>query len=366
MITLITFIVILGVLVLIHELGHFISARKLGVDVEEFGIGFPPRLWSFRRSGIIYSINLIPIGGFVKIRGENGEDDDPRSFAAQRTWKKALIVSAGVLMNIFLAVVLLSTVFYLGVPQILSRDADLSRVTKRAVIIADVVGGSPASAAGISIGDKVLAINGELIEDADQVYKLVEKNAPTGVALKVERNKEIKDFALQAKVLQTGRPPMIGVGVADTGVVHYNIFQSIGQGWQSTYQMSSLILQALYHLVVNLVTKGQLDAGLSGPVGVAVMTGQIVRLGFLHVLQFMAILSINLAVLNILPFPALDGGRLLFILLEKVRGKKVNVAVEGWIHNSGFILLIILLIFITFRDIGRYGGQILQSIRNLF
>lgn len=365
MLTLISFIIILGILVLIHEYGHFISARKLGVDVEEFGIGFPPRVWSWKKSGVIYSLNLIPIGGFVKIRGENGEDDDPRSFASQATWKKSLIVSAGVIMNMFLAVVLLAVAFYIGIPQILSQDADLNKISNRAVIIADLVSASPASEAGISIGDKVIAVNGERIDNAEQVYKLVEKNAPTGVVVKVERNKEVKDFSLQAKVLAEGKPPMIGVGVADTGVVRYNILQSIAQGFRSTYQMSGLIFQALYHLLVNLVTKGQLDAGLSGPIGVAVMTGQIVRLGFLHTLQFMAILSINLGVLNILPFPALDGGRLLFILMEKVRGKKINVAIEGWIHNSGFILLIILLIFITFRDIGRYGGQIWQSLKNL-
>ncbi|PWB38960.1 MAG: RIP metalloprotease RseP [Parcubacteria group bacterium] len=364
--TIIAFVIILGVLVLVHEYGHFISARKLGVDVEEFGVGFPPRLWSYKRNGIIYSLNLIPIGGFVKIRGENGEDEDPRSFASQPTWRKSIIISAGVIMNLLLAIVLLTVVFYAGIPQILSRDTDLNQVKNHEVIIADVVSGSPANLVGIAVGDRVLEISGQKIVQADQVNKLVEQSVSTGVIVKVVRNRVIKEYSVVGKVLEPGSLPRIGIGVADTGVVHYNILESIGQGFAATYQMSGMILEALYNLVKNLITRGQLDAGLSGPVGVAVITGQIVRLGFIHVLQFMAILSINLGILNILPFPALDGGRLLFIIIEKLRGKKNNAAVEGWIHNSGFILLIFLLIFITFRDIGRYGSQILSSLKSLF
>lgn len=366
MITVIAFIVILGILVLMHEWGHFISARRLGVEVEEFGLGFPPRVFSWKRKGILYSINLIPIGGFVKIRGEDGRDDDPHSFASQATWKKSLIVSAGVLMNILLAIVLLSVSFYIGIPQILDKDYDLSKVSQHSVIIAQVLDSGPAQQAGLEINDKVLTIDGEPIKSARQVYQKVEESKDRDITLGVERNREIKDYTLRPQIITPDRPPLLGIAVSDIGVIDYNLGQSIGQGVKNTFIMVGLIFQALYNLVTNLIRTGQLDAGLAGPVGVAVITGQIVKLGFLHTLQFMAILSINLAVLNILPIPALDGGRLLFILLEKIRGRKLNVRVEGWIHNSGFVLLILLIIFITFRDIGRYGGQIWESLKNLF
>lgn len=366
MVTIISFILILGILVLMHEWGHFITARRLGVEVEEFGLGFPPRLFSWKKKGVVYSLNLIPIGGFVKIRGEDGSDDDPHSFASQPTWKKSLIVSAGVVMNVVLSIALLSLVFYMGIPQILDKNFDDSRVSQRSVIIADILEDSPAQQAGLSVNDKILTINGEEVKLATQVYEMVTKNSDKEISLRLDRDQEIKEYTLRPQLIAADRPPLLGIAVSDIGVVKYNIGQSLWQGIKNTFFMIGMIFQALYNLLANLIRTGELDTGLSGPVGVAVITGQIVKLGFLHILQFMAILSVNLAVLNILPIPALDGGRLLFIILEKIRGRKLNVKVEGWIHNSGFVLLIILIIFITFRDIGRYGGQILESLKNLF
>src|SRR3989344_1223320 len=164
MVTIISFILILGILVLMHEWGHFITARRLGVEVEEFGLGFPPRLFSWKKKGVVYSLNLIPIGGFVKIRGEDGSDDDPHSFASQPTWKKSLIVSAGVVMNVVLSIALLSLVFYMGIPQILDKNFDDSRVSQRSVIIADILEDSPAQQAGLSVNDKILTINGQEVK----------------------------------------------------------------------------------------------------------------------------------------------------------------------------------------------------------
>lgn len=366
MITIISFVLILGILVLIHELGHFYTARKLGVGVEEFGIGFPPRIFSFTRKGIRYSINLIPIGGFVKIQGEDGRDTDSHSFAVQKFWKKALIVSAGVIMNFILAVVLFTIVFYAGIPQIISADYKGKNISDENVVVVEVRQGSPADKVGLAVGDKILMLNDQNIVNADLVYDIISSDDDKKVNIQIKRGEELKNYDIQAEVLADSPDPKIGIGVANTGIIHYNILESIWQAITTTIEMAGLIFVALYNLVANLIRSGQLDAGLSGPVGVAVITGQIVKMGFVHILQFMAILSINLAALNILPIPALDGGRLLFIVLEKIRGKKINVAVENWIHNSGFILLILLIIFITYRDIGRYGGDILNAIKAWF
>lgn len=367
MLTLITFIIVLGILVLVHELGHFFTALKLGVDVEEFGIGFPPRLFKIKRKNITYSINLIPIGGFVKIKGESGEDsDDPHSFVNQSTWKKSSILSAGVLMNFLLAFVLFSIGFMIGLPQALDETVPMERIRDKGITIIEVSSNKPAGLAGLQVSDKIIAVNDQPVDSSEEVSQIIQGDIVTELNITVKRGEEIKVLPIPTASIIDDQPRLIGIGMVDTGVVSYGFFTSIWKGLETTVLMTGRFVQAFYNLIVNLITEGKLDASLSGPVGVAIIAGQVARLGFIYVLQFTAILSINLAIINILPFPALDGGRLLFVLAEKITGRKLNNKIEALIHNSGFLLLILVLVFITWRDVIHYGGQILDGVKNIF
>ena len=367
MLTVISFILILGVLILVHELGHFITAIKLGVKVEEFGIGFPPKMLAIKRKDIIYSLNWIPIGGFVKIKGESGEGlDDPASFVNAPTWKKLSIISAGVIMNFVLAFVLLSLAFYLGLPQAIDRETVSGPVEYKNVVIADVQSNSPAEIAGIEVGDEIILVNDKAFSSAQDVYSEISSSKALEITMKISRQGEELQFKLSAKPLSEGEEALVGIGMIDTGIIRYGLFGSIWQGLSTTGIMIWRIIQALYYLLADLISHGQVSSEFGGPVAVAVVTGQVVKLGWIYILQFAAVLSINLGVVNFFPFPALDGGRALFISVAAITRRKFNEKVEGWIHNSGFIVLVFLLVLITFRDFGRYGGQIMDYVKNIF
>ena len=366
MITIIAFVVILGLLILVHELGHFISAIKLGVDVEEFAIGFPPRLFSIKRKGIVYSINLIPVGGYVKIKGETEADpDDKRSFANQKIWKRSLILSAGVLMNFVFAFVVLSIGFFVGLPQALEPNMQAKNISDRKVMVIEVLPDSPAQAVGLQVNDRIISIDGQELNNNEDVYNTVQALADESLHVVVDRQDEILEFDITPEIQEDGSK-LMGVGMMDTGIVSYGFFTSIWNGLKYTVLMIWLVLVAFYKLIANLITGGGVPAELSGPVGVAVITGQIVKMGWAYVIHFAALLSINLGIINILPFPALDGGRLLFVLIEKIRRKKLNQKIEAIIHNSGFLLLILLLVVVTFRDFTKFGSQMWESIKNFF
>ena len=364
MITFVSFVLILGLLVLVHEIGHFVTAIKLGVDVEEFGIGFPPRLFSFKKGKVRYSLNWIPLGGFVKIKGESGDEDkgDKHSFANQAAWKKSAILTAGVFMNFILAIVLYAIGFSIGLPEVIDQDTNLNSIKERNVVISELTSGSLAESKGIEVGDKIIYINDKEVLDSDMIAGEIKNNKSLNIIVK--RGGEEKEIGISEEDRVDN--DIIGVGMMDVGIVKYNIFESVGKAFKITVSMIGMVFKAFYDLLYNLITTGSLTAELSGPVGVAVLTGKIVQMGFIYILQFTALLSINLGVINILPFPALDGGRLLFVLIEKIRGRALSENVEGLIHNSGFILLILLLIVVTFRDIGRYGSNILEAIKNIF
>jgi len=371
MLTFITFVLVLGFLVLVHELGHFITAIKLGIDVEEFGIGFPPKIFSIKRKGIKYSINLIPLGGFVKIKGENGEEDenDKNSFVNQKAWKKSVILSAGVIMNFIAAFVLLSIGFYLGLPQAIDRDLEAKDIEYKGVVIMEVMEESPAYNNGIMIGDKILTINDIEVDRADNVYSTIASNIEEneeGIKIVVDRRGEEKEFNIIPNIIEDGSDPVVGIGLIDTGIVSYGIFSSIVHGFKTTLLMIKSVVIAFGQLFGNLFTGKGLAKELSGPVGVAMIAGQVAKMGWIYVLQFAAVLSVNLGILNILPFPALDGGRLLFVGIEKIRGKKMSPKVEAIIHNSGFLLLMLLVVMVTFRDVVKYGAGVWNAIKNIF
>jgi len=363
LVTIIIFIAILSLLVFVHEFGHFITAKKAGIHVEEFGFGFPPRMLGVMRDKTIYSINWIPLGGFVRIKGESGEHArDKDSYASKSIPKKITILCAGVLMNVLLAWCLLSVGYLIGVPQVVEDLPSFARVSDTRVRVVSVLKDSPAYKAGLEPGDAVTSIDGTLITEIDVFRAYTASHAGAPVVLAIEAGKGPKEVRLVPQILKdTGR---VGIGVAlmKTGLVSYPLYYAPLEGARAVYSITADIFTAFGGLLRDLVVQKPVSVDFSGPVGIAVVTGEIAKMGFRYLLQFTALLSINLAFVNILPFPALDGGRVLFLLIEWARGKAVDRRVESVVHNIGFALLMILVLVVTYRDIVRFGGDFLSSV----
>ena len=367
LITILIFVAILGVLVFVHELGHFTAAKRCGIRVDEFGFGFPPRIFGIKRGETLYSLNWIPLGGFVKMPGEIGQAAAPDYFSAKPAWQRLIVLVAGVAMNFLLAFLIYTSAFMIGLPQLVDEQAPVtdSKMQNIAIIISEVSTDSSAAKAGIQSGDQIISIDQQKFNTTLEIQNYLTEHNNRPVTLSVVRTNKPLDFKLQAEQIAESDQPVLGVGLVKTGIIKYNLFQAIIKGAETTWAIFLLILYSLGMLLKNIFTGAGLGADISGPLGVAVMTGQVVDLGFVYVLNFIAILSINLGIINILPFPALDGGRVLFILIEKIKGSPVNERIETLIHNLGFSLLIILIIFITFKDLGRYGSVIWQGLTKL-
>ena len=372
--TLLIFIIVLAVLVLAHEWGHFIAARKSGLTVEEFGFGFPPRILAIKKGETTYSINLLPLGGFVKILGEDGgETSNPKSFASKSAGIRALITVSGVAMNFLLAVVILIAGFSIGLPQAL--DDETAAIAKNIQIqVVAVSAGSPAEQAGLSLGDAIvkamapkpplaagvpvegLGTFGETaeIKDISDLQRFVKKYAGKEILMEVKRGKRLSEIKITPRVSPPEGDGPLGVALAKTGIVSYPIYKSVWLGIKSSFILTWEITKGFAGLVKNLVIRGEVPQEISGPVGIAVLTGQAASLGFIYLLNLVALISLNLAVLNLAPFPALDGGRLLFLGIEKIKGGKVNPKIENWIHSAGLALLLLLAILITWRDILKF------------
>lgn len=381
--TLIIFAFVLGLLVFVHEFGHFIVARKNGVKAEEFGFGFPPRAiglvktddgWKavFRAKptdknfkNTIYSLNWIPLGGFVKIKGEMGEDaGDNDSFVRKKIWQRALILFAGVAMNVVAAAIFLAIGFGIGMPQALDDGVSkFARVRDAEIQIINVVDGTPAEKSGIEPGDIMVSIDGREFEKMSALGEYVggKENIATKVIIK--RGEEILEKTVIPQKIEEYKVIGYGIGMVKVGVVSYPWYIAPWEGTKETFFYIKEILRAFGLLMKDLVMGDKISVDLSGPVGIAVLTGKVARLGVIYLLQFVALLSVNLAIINFLPFPALDGGRLLFLFIEWLRGKPVNQRVENLIHNTGFTLLLILIVLITYRDFTKFGGRILEVLK---
>ncbi len=369
--TIIVFILVLSLLVFVHEFGHFFSARRLGVRAEEFGFGFPPRIfgvykdkngkwkkvWGNKKvednSDTIYSINGILVGGFVKIKGQDGEDkDNSDSFSSKKIWKRAVILSSGVLMNIILASVLISVGLMIGLPRYLDDDKLPASVTieNEQVSIIEVMENSPASIAGLQVSDTIVSINNTEIKTGEEVVNIIASS--TGeVSMVINRSGEDKEIKVNPEIKSETNTQIIGIAFLDSATVKYPWYLAIWEGIKMTGQLLWAIVYSLFDLIRNLIIGSDVAVEVAGPVGIANLTGQMFRLGFIYLIQFTALLSLNLAIINILPFPALDGGRLLFLLIEKIKGKPVKQEVEAVFNNVGFLLLMALIIWVTLKDI---------------
>lgn len=350
--SIILFLAVLAILILSHEFGHFIVAKKNGIRVDEFGFGFPPRLFKFQKGETIYSVNLIPFGGFVKIYGEDGstgsprEVNDPRSFASKSAGVRAIVISAGVIFNLILAWLLLSSGLGVGLPASTSAFPGAKEVKNIKVTIIDVVKNSPAESGGLKPGDEVLGFS--KIED---VKNFIDQNKGREIELKYKRGEEV----YSAKVAPRENPPLgqgaIGIAMDEVGIVRLPWYQAPWEGLKMTFKMTVSIAVAIFYFIINVVKGLSGLEGVVGPVGIVSVTGAAAKLGFAYLLSFTAFLSINLAVINIIPFPALDGGRLLFLVIEKIKGSAVSPRFSSITHSIGLILLLILMFAITYRDI---------------
>jgi len=378
LLTIIVFVAVLSLLVFVHELGHFAMARKFGVKAEEFGMGLPPRIFGLQRlegkwkivwgkreiradEPMIYSLNWIPVGGFVKIKGENGESAaDSDSFGHKPIWQRTIILAAGVIMNLILCVGLLSIGFMIGMPTVTDNNNGGKFISEPKVQITEVLAGYPAAGAEIKVGDVILKINDFEIKTGADLKSYLASRENQAVKVSLLRGQETleKDVTIIKKDEITG----LGVAIVDIGIVRYPVHLAIKEGFMATWYWLAAIFMAVVSLFKQLFGGPSAGLDFAGPVGIAVMTGQAAKLGYIYVLQFAAMLSLNLAIINILPFPALDGGRILFLAIEKIRGKAVDSKLENTMHNTGFILLMILIVAITYRDLARYGAKILSVL----
>ena len=354
--TVLLFIAILSVLVFVHELGHFLMARACGMKVEEFGFGFPPKAFGIRRGDTLYSINWIPIGGFVRIKGENGNDKfDHDSFSSKKPWQRFLVLIAGVAMNFFLAAVLLSIGFMIGLPSVIDKDIPIHAIAHNDHLsVMQVLADSPAAHAGVMTGDAIVSINGSQIASADVARTYMHDHGQAGMDMVFQKpDAKLLTVHVTSEPLNVNGSKTVGIGIAfeRTATLSYPFYFAIPQGVVATWEFTGDILNSFGGLLKNLVVSHRVGVDLSGPVGIAVMTGQVAAMGFVYVLQFAAILSLNLGVVNVLPFPALDGGRIFFLAIEKLRGKAMNERAEILMNNLGFLVLMALVVFVTVKDV---------------
>lgn len=344
--TAVVFFIILSILVLIHELGHFLVARFFGVDVEEFGLGLPPRIFGKKIKSTIYSLNWLPIGGFVKLAGEDdGEQGQQRGkvlFWQKSKKQRAAILSAGVVMNFLLAVGITMFLLTRGVNEPSGK-----------VHIERVADGSPAAEAGLKGNDVIKKIEDKEIKTPTDLIEFTKTHAGEIVTLTILREGKEQIVSLVPRVdPPAGQGPM-GVAISDLELRTYTWLEAPGKALGITFVRARDMLGSLGMLVWRLATLQPLQADVAGPIGIAQVTGQAVKFGWLAVLEFTSILSLNLAVLNILPIPALDGGRLAFVFLEKILGRKIKPAFEKSTHQIGMIILFALILLVSIHDILR-------------
>lgn len=346
--TLLIFIIVLSILIFVHELGHFIVAKLAGIKIEEFAIGFPPKLWSKKVGETRYSINWIPIGGFVRLYGEDDavSTDADRAFYHKGKLPRALVSVAGVTMNFLLGIVAFTFIFALqGVPKETGQ-----------VKVLEVVSDAPAAQAGLRQDDIIVSVDGKNVSQTKAFKQAVEEKKGKDVSFEIRRDS--KDLTI--KIMPRANPPEgqgpLGVIVSSSEIVHPPFWQMpFVSVWYGTREAVLWVGNTLsgFSSTINQLIKGIIPQEISGPVGIFQITGSFARMGASPLIWFIGVLSINLAVLNAMPFPALDGGRLLFIIIETIFGRRVLPKVERITHTVGLVILLALILLITLHDINR-------------
>jgi len=350
LLTALSFVLVMGIVVFVHELGHLIAAKRNGIIVDEFGLGYPPRLVKlFERGGTVYSINAIPFGGFARMRGED-DPTDPGSLAAASRWARFITLVAGPLMNFLLAAVLFA---------VLSMFQGMPDVNKPGALVNALVSGAPAEQAGMLVNDRIVAADGVLISDITdlQSYTSAHLGQPIKYTLVRTDDGTGAEQTLEITITPRVDPPpnegALGIQIG-TAMRPTHVWEAAWNGVRSVGQ----IIYMTFAIPANLIREGRPigEAGFMGPVGIAATTGQFVRYGLSiaslePILYFIAVVSAALGLTNLLPIPALDGGRLLFLAVEVIRGRRIEPAREGMVHLIGFGLLLLLVGFLTVREV---------------
>ncbi len=361
MVSILSVIILLGVLIFVHEFGHFLTAKLSGVGVLKFSLGFGPRLVGKKIGETEYQVSVLPLGGYVKLLGESeddslSEEDKKRSFAAQRVWKRMLIVVTGPLFNFLLAVVIFTFVHMWGVPVLLPK-------------VGTVQEGAAAFQAGLKKGDTIIAIDGKSVDRWTDMAELISGSGGRVLKMTVRRDGTIKDISVQPTLFKVRdivgedeESYKIGITPAmATRTERLNPLLACGEALGQTWTVSKLTLLSVIKIFEGVVS----PKTLGGPIMIAQLAGAQAKEGIIPFILFMALLSINLAVLNLFPIPILDGGHLFFYLIEAVTGKEINVKWRERAQQIGFILLILLMVFVVMMDLGRLHIKFLQDMSKM-
>lgn len=349
------FISIISLLAL-HEFGHFITAKKFGIKVTEFGIGYPPRLFGRKFGDTLYSINLIPFGAFVSIPSmEGGKADDPNSFCQKPIWQRVLVLFAGVAMFWLIAWILFSAIMIsVGIPTDIG-DNPQGDYKDPKVIITLVDKESPAAIAGIKLGDHIkeisIAETHYPISKVGEVQKIIGEHKGEEIALIVQRGEETKAISLIPRIQPPEGEGAIGISLARVAIVKHSCWTALWKGAKATFDTTLLILNGFASAISKAINGLPTGVQVMGPVGIVVLMGDFIQIGIIYFLQLVAIISIHLAIFNLLPIPALDGGRIFFLGIEKIKGSPINRKIEQSINNGFFFLIIIIMVLVTYKDI---------------
>ena len=359
MLSLISFIVVLSILVIVHEFGHFIVAKKMGVRVEKFSIGFGPEIFGVTRQDTRYSVSMIPLGGYVKLSGETGAEGlkgEKWEYLSRTVGERMRIIFAGPLLNYILAFLIFSFVFMVGNPTLTS-------------VIGKVMPGYPAESSGLKVGDKILKINGKDVIYWEDVTKIVHTSKNQEMNLVVERLGQKVSIIVMPKSQEMdtifgSRKNISIIGIVPSGdavYVKYGFFKSIYMGAEKLWTLTYITCRALWASITGAIP---IKESMTGPIGIFYITGQAAKLGLVYLLQLMGVLSASLAIFNLLPVPVLDGGHILFLAIEKIRRKPVSIKMQENITQVGMSLLIVLMLFVFYNDFMRFG--IFEKIAHLW
>ena len=371
----IIFIVILMVLVLVHEAGHFFTAKSFKIRVDEFGFGFPPKLFGIKKGETEYSINALPFGGFVKIFGEDLDEADSvevgfldkketsekvdlsRSLISKPKYQQALVMFAGIFANLVLAWLLFSFGFMSGLPTSVGSGPKGYELKNVNLVVVSVSPKSPAELAGLKTGDKIISLKSgnEVVPEMNSgnLKSFVVSHPGKEIELGYIRGKGTNiNFAKVTPVSVAPKGnPQIGIAMDEVGMLKLPVLKAFWEGMRTDWSMTRGTITGLYGLIADAVKgKGSLSS-ISGPVGMVGIVGDASKFGFAYLLSFAALISINLAVINLIPFPALDGGRLLFLLIEKIKGSRINPKFANRANMIGFSILILLMALVTLHDV---------------
>lgn len=352
----ILFIVILVILIVGHEFGHLIAAKRAGMKVPEFGVGFPPRLWGKKIGDTEYTVNALPFGGFVKIVGEDGANDDPDAFSKKPKSAQALTLFAGPFANVLIGALAFYIAFLVGMPTAVEEPDP--RMTGTRVVVSELLPNSPAAKAGVSIGDTVLSVTvGDTTTvvrtPADIAASLPETGAITLLTMRGGEERSYTVTPSTGVIPDNPEKKALGVGSLLVGTIAYGPLEALFKAAAATLNGLWAILVGFGTLIAGLVTWSASLETLSGPVGIATLVGDAAYFGAGQVLALTAVLSLNLAILNLLPFPALDGGRLAMLGIEVVRGRAVHRETAAVVNTVGFFILIGLMLIVTWNDIAK-------------